>query len=131
MCLTLGADAEDLDVIYTTTNTLETKFPEALFIVASDSSQANPQAVYKQKLKWENPSRNDAQCCSKAVEDRLRDCLESVDRTMFQCSAEKPDEYVTTVTDFISKCVEDCVPKKSIRVYPNRKARMNQEIHSL
>eukprot|EP00061_Rhincodon_typus_P010307 g34502.t1 len=50
---------------------------------------------------------------------------------MFACSVENPDEYATTVTDFISKCVEDCVPKKSMRVFPNHKPWMNQEIHSL
>eukprot|EP00061_Rhincodon_typus_P016067 g44086.t1 len=43
----------------------------------------------------------------------------------------KPDEYAITLTDFISKCVEDCVPKKSIRVFSNRKPWMNREIHSL
>eukprot|EP00061_Rhincodon_typus_P008721 g31584.t1 len=50
---------------------------------------------------------------------------------MFTCSVESLDDYTTTVTDFISKCVEDCVPKKSIQVFPNRKPWMNQEIHSL
>eukprot|EP00061_Rhincodon_typus_P012619 g38466.t1 len=33
---------------------------------------------------------------------------------MFKCSAENLAEYVTTVTDFISKCMEDCTPKKLI-----------------
>eukprot|EP00061_Rhincodon_typus_P007776 g29797.t1 len=34
---------------------------------------------------------------------------------MFKHSAENLNEYATTVTDFISKCEEDCEPKKSIR----------------
>eukprot|EP00061_Rhincodon_typus_P011283 g36188.t1 len=134
-----------LDEIYTTTNTLEIKFPEALFIMAGHFNQANLKQVmqnyhqhiscpirgpnildhcyttikvtyhsiprphfgksdhstvflfpaYKQKLKQENQSQNEA--------------------------AENLDENATTVTDFISKCMEDCVPKKSIQVFPNRK----------
>eukprot|EP00061_Rhincodon_typus_P009385 g32854.t1 len=159
------------DEIYTVTNTLETKFPEALLIVAGDFNQVNLMQVMpkyhqhiscpirgpnildhcyttikvayhsiprphfrqsdhgavfllpacKQKLKREDPS----QCWSEAVEDRLRDSLESVGWTVFKCSAENLNKYATTVTDFISKCVEDCVPKKSIQCW------MNQEIHSL
>ncbi|XP_048386342.1 uncharacterized protein LOC125452224 isoform X2 [Stegostoma tigrinum] len=62
---------------------------------------------------------------SEAVEDCLWDCLDLVDWTRFRCSAENLDEYATTVTDFISKCVEDCVPKKSVRVFPNYKHWMN------
>eukprot|EP00061_Rhincodon_typus_P017979 g46943.t1 len=50
-----------------------------------------------------------------AAEDRLRYSLDAVDWTAFKCSVENLDEFATTVTDFISKCVDDCVPKKSIR----------------
>ncbi|XP_051899168.1 uncharacterized protein LOC127585608 [Pristis pectinata] len=49
---------------------------------------------------------------------------------MFKDSAASLDEYATTLTDFISKCVEDCVPKRTIRVFPNKKPWMNREIHS-
>eukprot|EP00061_Rhincodon_typus_P009545 g33131.t1 len=44
---------------------------------------------------------------------------------------ENLDKYTTTVMDHMSKCVEDCLPKKSMRVFPNRKPWMNWEIHSL
>eukprot|EP00061_Rhincodon_typus_P013462 g39846.t1 len=104
-----------LDMIYTTTNTLETKFSDALFIAAGDFNQADLQMVlpkksdhsavfllpaYKQKLKLENPSQKEVQCWSKAVEDRLGDCLESVDWSVFKCSAANLDEYATTIMDF-------------------------------
>eukprot|EP00061_Rhincodon_typus_P009766 g33521.t1 len=46
-------------------------------------------------------------------------------------SAGNVDEHATTITDFISKCMEDCVPKKSIQVFLNRKPWKNQEIHCL
>eukprot|EP00061_Rhincodon_typus_P016793 g45188.t1 len=38
-------------------------------------------------------------------------------------------EYTTT--EFISKCMEVCLPKKSILVFPNQKTWMNWEIHCL
>eukprot|EP00061_Rhincodon_typus_P014424 g41430.t1 len=58
-------------------------------------------------------------------------CLESVDWTIFKNSAVNLDKYATTVTDVISKCVEDCMPKKSIRMFPNPKPWVNWEIHCL
>eukprot|EP00061_Rhincodon_typus_P002980 g18982.t1 len=54
-----------------------------------------------------------------------------MDCTVIQSSVENLDEYATTVIDFISKYQEDCVPKESIRVFPNRNPWINQEIHSL
>eukprot|EP00061_Rhincodon_typus_P010949 g35602.t1 len=132
-----------LDVVYTTTNTLETKFPKALFTVASNFNEANFKRalpkyqhiscptrgpnilghcytaikdtyrsiphphfgksdqnavflhpVYKQKLKWEDPSQKQVQSWSEAAEERLRDCLELVDWTMFKSL----DAPVPTVT---------------------------------
>eukprot|EP00061_Rhincodon_typus_P010575 g34964.t1 len=50
---------------------------------------------------------------------------------VLEYSAENLDKYLTTIRDFISKCGEDCLPKKSIQVFPNCKAWMHQEIHSL
>eukprot|EP00061_Rhincodon_typus_P003173 g19451.t1 len=37
------------------------------------------------------------------------------DRNIFKNSLENLDKYTTTIMDFISKCVEDCMPKMSIR----------------
>eukprot|EP00061_Rhincodon_typus_P018514 g47714.t1 len=70
-------------------------------------------------------------CWSEAAEEFLRDCLESVDWSIFRNSAANQDEYATTVKVFISKCVEDCIPKKSICLFPDWKSWMNREIHCL
>eukprot|EP00061_Rhincodon_typus_P000776 g12722.t1 len=51
--------------------------------------------------------------------------------TVCKCSGENPDVYATTITDFISKGGEDRAPMKLIRVSPNCKPWINQEIHSL
>eukprot|EP00061_Rhincodon_typus_P005148 g24321.t1 len=87
--------------------------------------------AYKQKLKREDPSQKEVLHWSEALEDDLRDCLDSVDWTVFKCSAENLDEYATTITDFISKCVEDCIPTKSIPMFPIHKPWISQEMHSL
>eukprot|EP00061_Rhincodon_typus_P011863 g37203.t1 len=71
------------------------------------------------------------QCWSGLTDELLHDCLESVDWSIFKISAANLNEYAITVTDFISTCAEDCVPKTLIRVFPNRKPRMNWKIHSL
>jgi len=127
-----------LDLMHAATNTIETKFPEALFIVAGDFNQDNLRKVlpkfhqhvsvptsgpnfldhcyttiknadrsiprpnfwksdhravfllpaYKQKLKQENPTPIATLHWSKEVEDRLPDCLESIDWSVFKSTAE-------------------------------------------
>eukprot|EP00061_Rhincodon_typus_P007185 g28614.t1 len=51
--------------------------------------------------------------------------------TLFIMAVENLDEYTITITDFTTKCVEDCVPKKSIQVFSNQKPWMNLEMHCL
>ena len=87
--------------------------------------------AYKQKLKRENPSKKVVQCWSEESDDLLRDCLESVDWSVFKNSATSLNEYATTVIDLISRCVEDSVPKKQIHMFPNRKPWMNRDMHCL
>ncbi|XP_072372170.1 uncharacterized protein [Scyliorhinus torazame] len=87
--------------------------------------------AYKQILKRENPAKKVVQCWSEETEELLRDCLETVDWSIFKNSAPNLNEYATTVTDSISKYVDDCVPKKTVRTFPNRKPWLNREIDSL
>eukprot|EP00061_Rhincodon_typus_P008391 g30959.t1 len=47
--------------------------------------------AYKQKLKWKDSLQKEVQCWCEAVEDRLWDCLESVDWAMFKYSVENLD----------------------------------------
>eukprot|EP00061_Rhincodon_typus_P008904 g31946.t1 len=49
-------------------------------------------------------------CWSKVAEDRLQDCLDSVDWTVFKCLAENLDEYAITVTDFNTTSVATPAP---------------------
>eukprot|EP00061_Rhincodon_typus_P012155 g37710.t1 len=67
----------------------------------------------------------------KVAEEHLWDYLDLMDWIVFKSSEENLDEYATTIMDLISKCVEDCMPKKSICVFPIWKSQMNWENHSL
>ena len=40
---------------------------------------------------------------------------------MFRDSPDGIDEYITSVTGFINKCIENVVPTVTVRTYPNQK----------
>ena len=40
---------------------------------------------------------------------------------MFRDSSDAIEEYTTSVTGFINKCIDDVVPTLPIRTYPNQK----------
>ena len=40
---------------------------------------------------------------------------------MFRGSSDGIEEYTTSVTGFINKCIEDIVPTVTVRTYPNQK----------
>ena len=52
---------------------------------------------------------------------KLQDCFASTDWNMFWDSSNGIDEYTTSVTGFINKCIEDVVPTVTVRTYPNQK----------
>ena len=54
-----------------------------------------------------------------------------MDWSVFKNAGNSLNDYATAVTDFINKCVEDCVRKKQICVLPNRKPWMNRDFHCL
>ncbi len=40
------------------------------------------------------------------------------------------EEYSDSVTCFIRKCIEDVIPTKTIRIYPNQKPWINSDVRS-
>ncbi len=50
---------------------------------------------------------------------------------MFRAGSDDDIEaYSDTVTCFIRKCIEDVVPTKTIRIYPNQKSWINSDVRS-
>ena len=46
---------------------------------------------------------------SDEIDAKLQDCFASTDWNMFQNSSDGIEEYTTSVTGFIDKCIEDVV----------------------
>lgn len=51
-------------------------------------------------------------------------------KTLFKDFLANLDEYANAITDLISKCMEDCVPKKTIQNFPNQILWMNCLVYS-
>ena len=50
---------------------------------------------------------------------------------MFQDSSDGIEEYTTSVTGFINKCIDDdVVPTVTVRTYPNQKPWITGNIHT-
>eukprot|EP00061_Rhincodon_typus_P010776 g35317.t1 len=65
--------------------------------------------AYNQKLKCEDPVQKVVEWWSEETKGPLRDCLELVEWSIFKNSVANLNEHATTVTDFISKCVDEYV----------------------
>ena len=49
---------------------------------------------------------------------------------MFRDSSDGNEEYTTSVTSFINKCIENFVPTVTVRTYPNQKSWITGNIHT-
>ncbi len=87
--------------------------------------------AYRQKLKREAPALRTIQCWSDQSDAILQDCFDHVDWDMFRAASDDDIEaYSDSVTCFIRKCVEDVVPTKTIRIYPNQKPWINSDVRA-
>ncbi len=97
----------------------------------SDHSSALLLPAYRQKLKQETPALRTIQLWSDQSDSMLQDCFDYVDWDMFRAASDD-DIYVytDTVTCFIKKCIEDVVPAKTIRTYPDQKLWINADVRA-
>jgi hypothetical protein len=77
--------------------------------------------AYKQKPKQDVPVTRSIQKWSDDADATLQDCFASTDWNMCWDSSNGIEEYTTSVTGFINKCIKDVVPTVTIRKYPNQK----------
>ncbi len=97
----------------------------------SDHSSVLLLPAYRQKLKREAPTLRTVQCWSDQSDAILQDCFDHVDWDMFRAASDDDIEaYSDTVTCFIRKCIDDVVPTKTIRIYPNQKPWINSDVRS-
>ncbi len=97
----------------------------------SDHSSVLLLPAYRQKLTREAPALRTIQCWSDQSDATLQDCFDHVDWDMFRAASDDDIEaYSDSVTCFIRKCIEDVVPTKTIRIYPNQKPWINSDVRS-
>jgi hypothetical protein len=109
-----------LDHLYSTHRDRYKAFPQ-LPLGESDHNSNLLIPVYKQKLKQEVSVTRSIQKWSDDVDATLQDCFASTDWNMFQDSSNGIVEYTTSVTGFINNCIDDAIPKLTVRTYPNQR----------
>ena len=67
---------------------------------------------------------------SDEADAKLQDCFASTDWNMFRDSSNGIEEYITSVIDFMNKCIDDVVPTVTVCTYPNQKPWITGSIHT-
>jgi len=117
-------------IVYWTTATLHSGTPTNPSLAHLLANRITlPVYAYRQKLKREAPALRTIQCWSDQSDAILQDCFDHVDWDMFRAASDDDIEaYSDTVMCFIRKCIEDVVPTKTIRIYPNQKPWINSDV---
>ena len=118
-----------LDHVYSSIRNCYKSLPRPPF-GKSDHSSILLLPTYRQKLKRGPVTTREVRRWSDQSDAMLQDCFDHVDWEMFRDSSGSVDEYADTVTAFIRKCVDDVVPCRQVRVYPNQKPWLNCEVRS-
>ena len=105
-CETRGK--KTLDHLYSTHRDAYKALPRPPF-GKSDHNSILLILAYKQKLKQEAPVTRSKRKWSDEADAKLQVCFSSTDWNMFRNSSDGIKEYTTSVTGFISKCIEDVV----------------------
>ena len=132
-CPTRGANT--LDHIYTNIKEAFSTTPLPPF-GKSDHISLLMKPTYRQLLKRVRATVRTVRVWPEGAESVLQDCFQCTDWEMFRSAATTDslvdiNEYATSVTGFIRKCVDDVTQTKQIRTLPNQKPWMNSDVRSL
>ncbi|KAI4899818.1 hypothetical protein NFI96_005029 [Prochilodus magdalenae] len=132
-CLTQGENT--LDHVYTNIQDTFSTTPLTPFC-KSDHISLLMKPTYRQLLKWVRATGRTVRMWPKGAESVLQDCFQCTDWKMFRSAATTDslvdiNEYATSVTGFIRKCVDDVTQTKKIYTLPNQKLWMNSDVCSL
>ncbi|XP_034446020.1 uncharacterized protein LOC117764401 isoform X1 [Hippoglossus hippoglossus] len=124
-CPTRGANT--LDHVYTPFRDAYKALPRPPF-GKSDHVSVLLLPSYRQKLKRDRPVTRTIQRWTDQSDSALRDCFSITEWCVFQ------DDNINTYTDavicYISKCIDDVVPRITVRSFPNQKPWINGDIHA-
>ena len=110
---------KNLDHLHSTHRDAYKALPRRPFGQSDHNSILIP--AYKLKLKQEAPVTRSIKKWSYEADAKLQDCFAITDWNMFLDSSDGIEEYTTSVTGFINKCIEDVVPTVTVHTYPNQK----------
>ncbi|KAK3534924.1 hypothetical protein QTP70_002008 [Hemibagrus guttatus] len=94
------------------------------------------QATYRPLIRRSKPVLKLVKTWPEGAISALRDCFECTDWDMFREVATNGDttdleEYTSSVTSYISKCINDVTISKSITTRSNQKSWMTAKVHAL
>ena len=96
----------------------------------SDHNMIHLLPTYKQKLKASKPTISSVRDWSPDAIEKLRAQLESTDWDIL-CNATNIDDNVDIFTEYINFCVDESIPMKEIKSYPNNKPWVTKELKGL
>ena len=105
---------KNLDHLYSTHRDTYKALPRPPF-GKSDHNSIRLNPAYKQKLKQEAPVALSIKKRSDEADAKLQKCFASTDWNMFWDSSDGNEEYTTSVTGFINKCIDDIFPKVTVQ----------------
>ena len=86
--------------------------------------------VYKQKLKHKVPVMRSMWKWSNEADVKLQDCFAFTDWKMFRDSSDGIEEFTTSLTSFVNKCIDEVYHTVTVRTYPNQKQWITGNIQS-
>lgn len=124
-------DNKTLDILYANIKNAYTSTPLPP-LGRSDHNLIRLQPVYTPVLQQQTVQKKSVQIWSDEACEQLRDCFESTDWDI-QCSSHGEDINSLThcITDYISFCVENTVPSKRVRFFPNNKPSVTPNLKAL
>lgn len=97
---------------------------------SSDHNMLYCLPIYKQKIKSIKPTEIIINQWSNEVSETLKGCFECTDWSEL-CHSDNIDENVDVISSYINFCIQNVVPTKSVKVYPNNKPWVTKELKSL
>ena len=67
---------------------------------------------------------------SDEADAKLQDCFAIIDWNMFRDSSHGIEEYTTSVTCFLKKCIKDILHTVTVRTFSNQKPWITGNIHT-
>lgn len=86
---------------------------------------------YKQKLKRCKGVTREQRVWNSIATETLQACFDCTDWGVFTDSAGSMEEMVDGVSEYIKFCIDSVIPNKTIKVYPNNKPWISNDLHAL